>query len=71
VLIGRERECARLDELLDDARRGHSRALVLRGDPGIGKTALLEYAVESAAGFRVPHAVGIESESSPSDATGG
>jgi AAA ATPase domain len=63
VLIGRERECARLDELLDDARHGHSRALVLRGDPGIGKTALLEYAIESAADFRVLRAVGAESES--------
>ena len=63
MLLGRERECARLDELLDEARHGHSRALVLRGDPGIGKTALLEYAIESADGFRVLRAVGIESES--------
>ncbi len=63
MLFGRERECARLAELLDEARRGHSRALVLRGDPGIGKTALLEYAIESADGFRVLRAVGIESES--------
>jgi DNA-binding CsgD family transcriptional regulator len=63
VLIGRERECARLDELLDDARNGRSRALVLRGDPGIGKTALLEYAIDRAEGFRVLRAVGIESES--------
>jgi DNA-binding CsgD family transcriptional regulator len=63
VLIGRERECARLDELLDDARHGRSRALVLRGDPGIGKTALLEYAIGRAEGVRVLRAVGIESES--------
>ncbi len=63
MLFGREHECARLEELLDDARNGHSRALVLRGDPGIGKTALLEYAIERAEGFRVLRAVGIESES--------
>ena len=63
MLIGRERECARLDELLQEAGNGHSRALVLRGDPGIGKTALLEYAIERAEGFRVLRAVGIESES--------
>ena len=63
MLIGRERECARLAELLDDVRNGHGRALVLRGDPGIGKTALLEYATERADGFRVLRAVGIESES--------
>ena len=63
MLLGRERECARLAELLDEARHGHSRALVLRGDPGIGKTALLDYAVENADGFRVLRAVGIESES--------
>ncbi len=62
-MIGRERECARLDELLDDVRNGHSRALVLRGDPGVGKTALLEYATGRAGGFRVLRAVGIESES--------
>jgi DNA-binding CsgD family transcriptional regulator len=63
VLIGRERECARLVKLLADVRNGHSRALVLRGDPGIGKTALLEFAIERATGFRVLRAVGIESES--------
>jgi DNA-binding CsgD family transcriptional regulator len=63
VLLGRERECAWLAEMLDDVQNGQSRALVLRGDPGIGKTALLEYATERAEGFRILRAVGIESES--------
>src|SRR5258708_36432145 len=44
------------------ARGGMGSALVLRGEPGIGKTALLDYAVESAAGFRVARAGGVESE---------
>ena len=46
ALIGRESECARLDELLDRARRGRGAALVIRGEAGIGKTALLDYAAE-------------------------
>jgi DNA-binding CsgD family transcriptional regulator len=62
VLIGRETECARLDELLDRARLGQSGALVLRGDAGIGKTALLDYAAEKAEGMTVVRALGVESE---------
>jgi DNA-binding CsgD family transcriptional regulator len=62
VLIGRESECARLDELLDNARLGRSGALVVRGEAGIGKTALLEYARERAEGMSVVHTVGVESE---------
>jgi DNA-binding CsgD family transcriptional regulator len=62
VLIGRERECARIDELLDRARGGRSGALVLRGDAGIGKTALLQYAVARADGMRIVSALGVESE---------
>ena len=53
----------RLDELLDAARAGHSRALVVRGEPGVGKTSLLGYAVARATGFRVLRALGAESES--------
>jgi DNA-binding CsgD family transcriptional regulator len=62
TLRGREAECAALDVLLDPARRGESRALVLRGEPGVGKTALLDYAIGSAPDFRVLRAVGVESE---------
>jgi DNA-binding CsgD family transcriptional regulator len=62
VLLGRESECARLDELLDRARLGRSGALVIRGEAGIGKTALLDYAAERAAGMTVVRALGVESE---------
>jgi AAA ATPase domain len=53
-----------LDGLLEAVRAGESRALVVRGEPGVGKTALLEYAVGewSESGFRVARAVGVESE---------
>jgi DNA-binding CsgD family transcriptional regulator len=62
VLAGRGTECARLDQLLADAHLGRSAALVLRGEPGIGKSALLEYAAERAEGCRVLRAVGAEWE---------
>ena len=52
-LRGRLSECAVLDGLLDAVRRGDSQALVVRGDPGVGKTALLEYAVEAGSDFRI------------------
>jgi DNA-binding CsgD family transcriptional regulator len=61
-LRGRARECAALDALLADVRRGESRSLVLRGEAGIGKTALLQYLLESAADLTVVRAVGVESE---------
>jgi DNA-binding CsgD family transcriptional regulator len=61
-LSGRQAECARLDQLLADARAGQSAVLVLHGEPGIGKTALLDYAAGRAAGFQVVRATGVESE---------
>jgi DNA-binding CsgD family transcriptional regulator len=61
-LRGRRRECAALDRLLDGVRGRRSGALVLRGEPGVGKTALLQYAIGSATGLRVVRAVGVESE---------
>src|SRR5580700_3988595 len=61
-LAGRGPESARLDRLLADARAGQSAVLVLRGEPGIGKTALLGYAAERAAGLQVVRAAGAESE---------
>jgi DNA-binding CsgD family transcriptional regulator len=62
VLRGRRDECAVLDELLEAARRGRSGALVVRGEPGVGKTALLKYAIDAASDLRVVRAVGVESE---------
>ena len=62
MLAGRAAECARVDQLLVEAHRGQSGVLVLRGEAGIGKSALLEYAVERAAGCRVVRAVGAEWE---------
>jgi DNA-binding CsgD family transcriptional regulator len=63
MLIGRSAECGALDRLLEGGRDGRSGALVLRGEPGVGKTALLGYAVEQAEGFRVLRGTGIETES--------
>src|SRR5260370_31418120 len=62
VLLNRYAERAALGRLLDAARAGQSGVLVVRGVPGIGKTALLEDAIESATGFRVARIVGVESE---------
>jgi DNA-binding CsgD family transcriptional regulator len=62
TLWGRREQCIALDGLLADVRAGRSRALVVRGEPGIGKTALLEYAADTAQDFRVARAEGVESE---------
>ena len=61
-LIGRVQECRLLEELVNDARDGRSRVLTVRGEPGMGKSALLEHAVESARGFQIARATGVESE---------
>jgi DNA-binding CsgD family transcriptional regulator len=62
VLRGRDNERAVLDRLLEEARAGRSGVLVLRGEAGVGKTALLERAIESASGLIVLRAAGVESE---------
>jgi DNA-binding CsgD family transcriptional regulator len=62
MLRGRRDECVVLDQLLDGARAGRSSALVLEGEAGVGKTALLDYAIASASDLRVLRAVGVESE---------
>src|SRR3954454_19518901 len=62
VLRGRRDECAVLGGLLEAARQGRSGVLVVRGEAGIGKTALVEYAIASAVDMRVLRAVGVESE---------
>ena len=62
MLRGRRQQVEALDELLADVRAGHSRALVVRGEPGIGKTALLNHAAGAAADFQVAQGDGVESE---------
>jgi DNA-binding CsgD family transcriptional regulator len=62
ALLDRQRERAVLDGLLEDLRSGRGRALVVRGEAGVGKSALLEYVAGAAADMRVAQAVGAESE---------
>jgi len=62
VLRGRRSECDVLARLLDAVPTGRSSVLVLRGEAGCGKSALLDFMLERAAGFRVARVVGIESE---------
>ena len=62
VLYDRRSEREALDRLLEAVGGGQSRVLVVRGEPGVGKTALLESVIGSASGFRVLRAVGVESE---------
>jgi ATP-dependent Clp protease ATP-binding subunit ClpA len=59
---GRRSECAALDGLLARVRGGRSAVLVLRGEAGIGKTALLGYLTQRAAGFSVARRMGVDSE---------
>ena len=62
VLHDRRYEREALERLLEAVRGGQSRVLVVSGEPGVGKTALVESAIRSASGFRVMRAVGVESE---------
>jgi DNA-binding CsgD family transcriptional regulator len=61
-LLGRRRECDALSDLVACARSDHSQVLVLRGEAGVGKTALLEFLAGRAEGCRVGRAAGVESE---------
>ncbi|MDQ3897993.1 MAG: ATP-binding protein, partial [Actinomycetota bacterium] len=62
TLIDRDPECAVLDLLLDEVRAGASRVLVVRGEAGVGKSALLDYLTERASGCRVARAAGAQYE---------
>ena len=62
LLVGRDAELERLGELLAAVGAGGSAALVVRGEPGVGKSALLEQLIASASGFQVVRADGVEGE---------
>jgi hypothetical protein len=61
-LIGRHTECGELDRLVDAVCAGESRAIVLSGEAGVGKTALLDYVAKQASHCRVIRAAGVQSE---------
>lgn len=61
-MLGRGRECETLSSLVAAAKAGRSQTLVVRGEAGIGKTALMEFLLERAAGCRIGRAAGVESE---------
>src|SRR3954469_7430797 len=60
--LGRTSERQRLDAMLAHARDGQSAVLVIRGPPGIGKTALLRYAARQASGLRIAQVDGVQAE---------
>jgi hypothetical protein len=62
MLRGRRRERETLDQMLTAVRASRSGALIVRGEPGVGKSSLLEYVVERASGCRVLRAAGVQSE---------
>jgi AAA ATPase domain len=62
MLYGRRAECDALERLLADARRSRSGVLVVRGEAGTGKSALLDHAAGQATGMAVLRAAGVESE---------
>src|SRR5919112_4500124 len=61
-LLGRRSECETLDRLVATVRAGESAVLVVRGEAGVGKSALLAYLIERASGCRIAPAAGVESE---------
>jgi DNA-binding CsgD family transcriptional regulator len=61
-LVGRRAECGELDRLIEGVRAGGSRALVVSGEAGVGKTALLEYLAARASGCRLARIAGVQSE---------
>lgn len=61
-LVGRDRECAALERLVAQAREPRGQMLMLRGDPGMGKSALLDHFVNTATGCRVLRTGGVEAE---------
>jgi hypothetical protein len=61
-LCGRDSECETLRGLISTARTGSSQVLVLRGEAGVGKTALLEHLSELASGFRCVQVAGVQSD---------
>src|SRR5215208_8291818 len=61
-LLGRAGQCETLDGLLDQVRAGRSAAIVVRGEAGVGKTALLDHLVERASGCRVARVAGVQPE---------
>src|SRR3954471_463913 len=61
-LPGRRGECERLSSLVAAAKAGRSQVLVLRGEAGVGKTALLEFLLDRVTGCLVARAAGVESE---------
>ncbi|WP_327312626.1 ATP-binding protein [Streptomyces sp. NBC_01235] len=62
VLLGRHAECQALDRLVEALHAGQSRSLVLRGEAGVGKTALLDHLLDQAADCRVVSATGVQAE---------
>jgi DNA-binding CsgD family transcriptional regulator len=62
TLLGRQNECRTLEQLLISVKAGQSRALVLRGEAGVGKSALLDFVTSQASEFRVVRIAGVESE---------
>jgi predicted ATPase len=62
MLRGRRAECQQIDQLIEAVRAGKSRALVIRGEDGVGKCALLEYLAAEASGCRVVRVAGVQAE---------